>query len=204
MSASEHPVYLFRQQARIERIQCLMWTVSPAESLREIQEVALVDPVEHLDRGPLDDLVLQGHDPKGPLPYIRFGDVSFTNGLGPVGAALEPLGKLLEVSLHVLSVLVPGLYVHAGGGIPLQAEVGLPQRVRIVDAVRQRREQRPFIFLGRTTYLPARLLHVIPGPVSGEWLALPNSLWPAPFPPYPSQRGGWAVVPLPSVLLQSA
>jgi len=183
----EHPVHLSRQQGRIERIQCPMGAALRTEAVREPQEVHLVDRMEHLDGGPLDDLVLQGRNAQGPLPSIRFRDVGSTGGLSPVGAALEPFGKLLEVGLQVLPIVAPRLPVYAGGGFPLKAKVGLPQRIRVVEVVHQRREPQPFILLGCTTYPPERLLHASPALCPGRGL-----FWRVPFgqpPSLPPLRG---------------
>jgi hypothetical protein len=46
-----------------------------SESIREPEEVFLVDRVEQRDRRPLDDFVLQGRDREWALPAIRLGYV---------------------------------------------------------------------------------------------------------------------------------
>src|SRR2546429_1854171 len=48
---------LFR--SRVERIQRLMLASPGSEPVRKTEKIRFVDGVQHLDRGPLDDLVLQ-------------------------------------------------------------------------------------------------------------------------------------------------
>jgi hypothetical protein len=45
------------------------------ESVRESEEVFLVDRVQQRDHRPLGDLVLKGRDRERALPAIRLGDV---------------------------------------------------------------------------------------------------------------------------------
>ena len=54
-----YPVHLCAVDSDRERIQRIVRAASGSESVREPEEVFLVDRVEHRDRRPLDDLVLQ-------------------------------------------------------------------------------------------------------------------------------------------------
>ena len=121
----EHPVHLLRQQSRVERIQRLMLAAPRSEPVREAEEVRLVDGVQHLDRGPLDDLVLQRGHADRPLPPVGLGDVHPPNRLRSVRSALQPFGEVLEIALQRLAVVPPRLAVHARRGFLLQSEVGV-------------------------------------------------------------------------------
>src|SRR5437016_4345732 len=55
----EHPVHPPRREPDRERVQRLMRIAPRSESIRETEEVALVDGVEHLADGALDELVFQ-------------------------------------------------------------------------------------------------------------------------------------------------
>src|SRR5664279_6035696 len=55
-----------------------------SETVGEAGEVPLVDGVEHLDDGPLGDLVLQRGDAERPLPPVRLRDVRPTRWARPV------------------------------------------------------------------------------------------------------------------------
>ncbi len=97
-------------------------------------------------------------------------------------ACNQPFPSFPEDS-PLLAAAAPRLSVHAGGGIPFQAEVRLLQRVRIVDMVQQRREPQPLILLGCMMYPPEGLLHAIPD-------LRPEQGWPwrVPFGQPPSLR----------------
>ena len=58
-----------------ERIQRVVRAAPRPESVREPEEVFLVDRVQQRDHRPLDDLVLKGRDRERALPAIRLGDV---------------------------------------------------------------------------------------------------------------------------------
>src|SRR4030095_16882585 len=55
----EHPVHPLPHDSGRQRVQRMMRAASRPEPIGETPEVHLVDDVEHLDDGPLDDLVLQ-------------------------------------------------------------------------------------------------------------------------------------------------
>jgi len=71
----EHPVHLLPLDPDRERIQRMMRAAPRPETVGEAQEVHLVDGVEHLDDGALEDLVLQRGNAKRPLPPVRLRDV---------------------------------------------------------------------------------------------------------------------------------
>ena len=71
----EHPVHSSRFDADRERVERLMRAALRPEAVREAEKVRLVDGVEHLDDGPLDDFVFQRGDAERPLPPVRLRDV---------------------------------------------------------------------------------------------------------------------------------
>ena len=64
----EHPIHLSRSDPNRQRVQRLVWTTSRSKSVRETQEVLLVNRVQHLDRGTLDDLIFQRRNPEWAKP----------------------------------------------------------------------------------------------------------------------------------------
>jgi hypothetical protein len=54
------------------------------EPIGEAEEVLLVDGVEHLDDGPLEDFVLQRRDAERPEPPVRLLDVRPARWTGSV------------------------------------------------------------------------------------------------------------------------
>jgi hypothetical protein len=71
----EHPVHLLLFDPDRERIQRVMRAAPGPKTIGETPEIHLVDGVEHLDDGPLGDLVFQRGDTERPLPPIRLRDV---------------------------------------------------------------------------------------------------------------------------------
>jgi hypothetical protein len=69
------PAHLPAVDPDTERIQRIVRTAPRPESVREPEEVFLVDRVQQRDHRPLDDLVLKGRDRERALPAIRLGDV---------------------------------------------------------------------------------------------------------------------------------
>jgi len=84
----EHPVHLFPFDPHRERIQRVMRAASRPETVGKAQEVHLVDGVEHLDDGPLENLVLQRGDAERPLPPVRLRDVRPARWLSLVAPAV--------------------------------------------------------------------------------------------------------------------
>ena len=85
----EHPVHLLRQQSDVERIQRVMLAASGSEAVGEAEEVGFVDGVQHVDRGPLDDLVFQHGHAERPLPPVGLRDVHPPNRLRSVRTPLS-------------------------------------------------------------------------------------------------------------------
>jgi hypothetical protein len=84
-----------------------------SKSIGEAAEVLLVDGVQHLDDGTLEDLVLQGSDAERPPPSVRLGDVHPPRGLRSVGAGVHTAEKVFEVLSKVLAVGIPRHLVHS-------------------------------------------------------------------------------------------
>jgi hypothetical protein len=85
----EHPVDRARFDSHRHRVQCIMRAAARSKAVGESPKGPLVDGVQHLHRGPLDDLIFQGGDADGPLAAIRLGDVHPLDGAGVVCPALE-------------------------------------------------------------------------------------------------------------------
>jgi site-specific DNA recombinase len=137
----EYPVHLPLLDPDRQRIQRVMRAAPGPEPVRETEEVHLVDGVQHRDDGPLEDLVLQAGDAERPQPPVRLRDVHPARWLRPVGAAVDPIVQVPEVSLQVLPVGTPRHAVRARGSPRAQRPVGSPQAIQR-DMVQQRREPR--------------------------------------------------------------
>ena len=65
-------------------VQRIMLAALRSESVREPEEVFLVDRVQDSDSRPLDDLVLKGGNREWALPTVRFGYVDAPGRQGPI------------------------------------------------------------------------------------------------------------------------
>ena len=110
----EHPVHFSRQQSRVERIQRLMLASAWSEPVREAEKVRFIDSVQHLNRRALNDFIFQRRDSERSLPPVGLGDVHPTHRLRSIRSSLQPFNKILEISLQLLTVVLPRLPVHAG------------------------------------------------------------------------------------------
>src|SRR6266851_7945135 len=97
------------------------------ESVRETPEVRLIDGVQHLDDGPLDNLVLQRGDAERPLPPVRLRDIHPPARRRPVAPLLHPRVQVPEVSLQILPVGCPPHPVYPRRGLRADRPVSPPQ-----------------------------------------------------------------------------
>ena len=116
-----------------------MLAASWPESIREPEEVLLVDRVQHRDGRPLDDLVFQGGNRERPLPTVRFGYVDSPGRQRPICSSLEPRAQVHDVAIEALLVGSPRQSIYAGCGILLEFEESLFEVFRI-DVMQERGE----------------------------------------------------------------
>jgi hypothetical protein len=69
----KHPVHVLAEDTDRERVQRVMLAPPWSEPVRETEKVRLVDGVEHLDDGSLDDFVLQACNAQGRCRPSAFG-----------------------------------------------------------------------------------------------------------------------------------
>jgi hypothetical protein len=106
------------------------------EPVGEADKVHLVYGVEHLDHGPLEDLVLQGRDAERALAPVGFRDVHPARRLRPVAPCVQPPVQVLKVGLQVLAVVCPRHPIHSRSRLGAQFLVGGAQ-ARKVDVVQE-------------------------------------------------------------------
>src|SRR5208282_2278697 len=117
-------------------IQRIVLTATRPETVAEAEEIFLVDGIQHFDRRPLDDLVLQRRDAERPLPPVRLGSVVAARWLRPVAAALDAAVQVRQLGCQTVAVVLPRQPVHPRCRFPLELEVGPAQQVDI-DVVEQ-------------------------------------------------------------------
>jgi hypothetical protein len=120
----QHPVHLPAFDPNRERIQRVMRRAPRPESVGETEEVRLVDAVEHLHHGALDDLVLQRGDPQRTQTAVPLGDIRPPDRLRPIAPAVHAPVQIPKVRLEIEPVLAPRDPVHPGCGFRPQPEIG--------------------------------------------------------------------------------
>src|SRR6476469_3500692 len=153
------------------------------ESVGEAQEIHLVDGVEYLDDGPLENLVLQRGDAERPLPPVRLRDIRPARWLSPVAPAVQSRVQVPEVGLQLLPVGLPGHPVHPRRRRRTNRPVGGPQPVEI-DMVQQRGEPCLLVLSCYLAHTSQRTGRALPGSVSGTRFAGRVPLGHAPFLPH--------------------
>ena len=103
----EHPAHLSPRDRDRQRIQRVMRAAPRPKSVGEAEKVVLVDGVEDLDHGALQELVLQRRDAEEPQPPVRLRDLDPARRLGSVAAAMKPSVQILKPRLQVLPVGLP-------------------------------------------------------------------------------------------------
>ncbi|WP_370882025.1 hypothetical protein [Labrys wisconsinensis] len=131
------------------------------ESIREPEEVFLVDRVQHRSRRPLDDLVLQGGDRQRTLPAIRLGDIDPPARQRPIRSPLDPRMQVGELALVICCVVLPGHPIHPGGRALLQIEERLLDKLD-PEMVVERGESLLFPLPCGLPYAAQRLGHACP------------------------------------------
>jgi hypothetical protein len=135
----EDEVHLPGVDGHRQRVQRIVRPSSRPEAVAEPEEVLLVDRFEHRGRRPLDDLVLQRRDCQRPLPAVRLRDIDPPRRQRPVGAPMDTVPQISEVSLKVCGVVLPRHAVHAGRRLALDCSERLPEQI-VVDVVQERGE----------------------------------------------------------------
>ena len=147
-----------------------MWTSPRSEAVGEGEEVGLVDRVQDLDDGALDDLVFERGNTERPLPPVRLRDETSKNRPRPVRSPCQPSGEILKILFESLSVVLPRLSVDPRCGVSLQGVVRPPQAVSVVDVVQERREPLLPFSLSCLTYPLERTLRAFPAQSPGRVL----------------------------------
>ena len=159
------------------------------KSVAEAEKVRLVDRIQHLDGGALDDLVFQRGNTERSLPPVCLRDVHPPNRLRPVPPALQPSREVPEVcppvsprSAATSPRRPPARRLASARGTP-------PETIDVVDVVQERREPHLLIPSCRLTYPLQRTERAVPARCPGRVLLVAGSLWPDPFPPSPPPTG---------------
>src|SRR5438552_12106510 len=164
-----------------------MRTTPRPETIREAPEIHLVDSVEHLHDGPLNDLVLQRGNTQRPQPPVRLRDVHPPTRLRPVPPRLHPSMQILKVNLQVLPVPGPRHPVHPRRRLRADRPIRGPEPT-LADMVQQRREPRSLVPSCYLTHTAQRTGRVNSGTESGTRFAARVPLGSPPSLPHIRHR----------------
>src|SRR5262245_7931665 len=95
----EHPVHSLLFDPDRQRIQRIMRATSRPKPIRKAQEIHLVDSVEYLHDGPLDNLVFQRRNAERPQPPVSLRDIHPPRWFRPVCATMDSSVQIKKVLL---------------------------------------------------------------------------------------------------------
>ena len=113
----QYEVHFLAGDPNRERVERVMRAASGPESVREPEEVFLVDRIQHCRRRSLDDLVFESGDRERALSPVRLRYVCPPVWQRPVRSSVESRVQVLEVAPEGCLVLRPCQPIHAGGGV---------------------------------------------------------------------------------------
>jgi len=158
----DNPVHFLRQHPDVKRIQALVLAAPRPVAVREPEKLRFVDRIENHDTCVLHDLVLKHRHPERPLFSISLRNVSSLDGLCSVSPSFQPGGEISKASFQILPVLLPRHPIDTARGLPLEAEIRLPQGVHAGDVMHEARELELSLSDCNLTYSPQRALHPFP------------------------------------------
>src|SRR4051794_20651427 len=100
-----------------KRIERVMRSPPRPESVREPEEVFLIDRVQQRGHRPLDDLVLKSCDRERALTAIRLGNVDPPGRQCPIRSPLDPVMQILDILFEVCLIVLPRQPIYAGGRV---------------------------------------------------------------------------------------
>ena len=113
----QYEVHFLAGDSNRERVERIVRAASWPESIREPEEVFLVDRVQHRNRRSLDDLVLESGDREWALSTVRLRYVHSPAWQRPVRSSVESRVQVLEIAPEGRLVLRPCQPIHAGSGV---------------------------------------------------------------------------------------
>ena len=109
----KHIVHLFLHERIGQRIQRFMLAAPRTKSIREAEEVLLINLVEDGDHCVLDDFVFQCGDPERTFPSVAFLDVDPSRWKRPIRTAMQPTVQIGKPTLQPGFILLPCHPIHA-------------------------------------------------------------------------------------------
>jgi hypothetical protein len=123
----------------MHREQRLVSAAPGSEAIGAIEEVSLVDGIQHLGHRALDDLVLKREYAERSFTSISLRDVRAACRQGSIATIVHPSAEILEALLQPLCVCCYRHSVYPGGRCPFQPPIRSVKRIDVY-VVQQRRE----------------------------------------------------------------
>jgi len=115
----------------VEGTNSVMGATRWSEAVRAVTEVLLVDRLQHVAHGTLDNLVLERRDPNRPFLAPVLGNEHTSDRLVSIPLRLQPPVQVPEILLQVLPVVVLRDSVYPHRRTPTDAPIGSLQRGHI-------------------------------------------------------------------------
>src|ERR1035441_1907667 len=97
----EYVVHLLAADPDDERVQRIMLAALWSESIREPEEILLMDRAQHSSHGSLDDFVFESRDRERALAAVFLRNIAPTGRQRPIGSAFDPRVQVLNPSIKV-------------------------------------------------------------------------------------------------------
>jgi hypothetical protein len=176
----EHPIHLLPLDPDRERIQRVMRAAPRPKPIGKAPEVRLVDGVEHLDDGSLEELVLQRGNAQRPLPPVRLRDIHPPRRPRPIATRVNTGVQIPKVLFEILPVVHPHHPIHPRRGLGLKRPVRRPRTVDL-DVVQERGEPCLLLLPCDSAHAIQRAWRALCGSESGTRVAGHVPLAQAPF-----------------------
>ncbi len=115
----------------------IMLAASGPKSVRETEELRLVNLVQDLDNGTLDNLVLQPCNAERALPAIRLRNHPSPGWLRPISSPMHAAVQIGKVRLQISAVRIPCHAVDSRSRITLEPVIRFGEQFDI-DMMEQR------------------------------------------------------------------
>jgi hypothetical protein len=133
----DHPATAHVHRRVPQRLQRLVRGPTGPKAVRAVQEVLLVDGVQHHRDRPLKHFVFKGRDPERTRCPVSLRDFDAPDRRGVVRAGLEAVQQRPEVALQVRRIVRRRLLVYADRAILARLLVGDAEKLH-VDVMGQR------------------------------------------------------------------
>src|SRR4029077_12667948 len=135
----QYEAHLLAVDSDAEGVQRVVRAAPRPESVREPEEVLLIDRVQQRDYRPLNDLVLQGSNRERALSAIWLGYVHSPAWPRPIRSASDPVVQIFEIALEVCLVVLPCQPVHTRCRVRLEFVERVLEKID-ADVVEERDE----------------------------------------------------------------